>query len=62
MAKVDIRRSSGQLGGDSMATLGSLLGYASLALFALGIIFLAFLTALGIAIPIGIGICGFCGA
>jgi hypothetical protein len=62
MAKVDIRRSSGRLGGDSIATLGLLLGYANLALFALGIIFVAFLTALGIAIPIGIGVCSLCGA
>ena len=61
-AKVDIRRSGGQLGGDSIATLGLLLGYANLALFALGIIFLALLTALGIAIPIGIGVCSLCGA
>jgi hypothetical protein len=62
MAKVDIRQSEGRLGGDSLATLGLLLGYANLALAALGIIFLVFLTALGIAIPIGIGICGMCGA
>ena len=62
MAKVDIRQSNGRLGGDSLATLGLLLGYANLALAAFGIILLVFLTAVGIAIPIGIGICGMCGA
>jgi hypothetical protein len=62
MAKVDIRQSEGRLGGDSLATLGLLLGYANLALAALGIILVVFLVTLGLTIPIGIGICGLCGA
>jgi len=61
MARTDIKRSNGRLGGDTLAVFGLLLGYASLALFALGIILLAFLIALGIAIPIGFGVCGMCG-
>jgi hypothetical protein len=60
-ARVDIKHSDGRLGGESLAVLGLLLGYANLALVALGIILLAFLAALGIAIPLGIGVCGLCG-
>jgi hypothetical protein len=61
MARTDIKRSNGRLGGDTLAVFGLLLGYASLALIAVGIILLAFLIALGIAIPIGFGVCGMCG-
>ncbi len=61
VAKTDIRRSDGRLGGDGIATLGLLLGYASLSLAALAIIALVLLTALGIVIPIAIGVGGFCG-
>jgi hypothetical protein len=62
MAKADIRQSEGRLGGDSLATLGLLLGYANLAIAALGIILLVFLVVLGITIPLGIGICSAFGA
>jgi hypothetical protein len=61
MARTDIKRSNGRLSGDTLAVFGLLLGYASLALIAVGIILLAFLIALGIAIPIGFGVCGMCG-
>jgi hypothetical protein len=61
VAKADIRASDGALGGDGIATFGLLLGYANLGLAALAVIALALLTALGIAIPIGLGICGACG-
>jgi hypothetical protein len=61
IAKADIRESGGRLGGDSLATLGLLLGYANLAIAALGIILLVFLIVLGITIPLGIGICGILG-
>jgi hypothetical protein len=61
IAKVDIRESEGALGGDGIATIGLVLGYASLALVAAALIGLALLAALGIAIPLGIGICGLCG-
>lgn len=62
MAKVDIRQSEGRLEGDGLATVGLLLGYANLAIFALGLILFVLLTALGIAATFGIGICGLCGA
>lgn len=61
MARADIKQSNGRLGGDTLAVFGLLLGYASLALVAVGIILLAFLLALGIAIPLGFGVCGMCG-
>ncbi|MBI3158667.1 MAG: DUF4190 domain-containing protein [Chloroflexi bacterium] len=37
MAKKEIRESNGMLGGDGMATVGLILGYASIGLAALGI-------------------------
>ncbi|MBN1642923.1 MAG: DUF4190 domain-containing protein [Anaerolineae bacterium] len=62
VAKTDIQNSDGALGGDGIATLGLLLGYANLGLAALALIGAVLLTALGIAIPIWLGISGACGA
>jgi hypothetical protein len=50
MAKSEIKRSGGMLGGDGMATAGLILGYINLAVVALGICLLIILPLLGLAI------------
>ena len=46
------------LGGDGMATLGLVLGYANLGLAAVSIVAVVMLALLGIAIPLGLIGCG----
>lgn len=60
LAKDEIRRSQGALGGKDLATLGQVLGYANLAVVALVIVLTVLATILGIAIPLGILLCGTC--
>ncbi len=50
MAKSEIKRSGGMLGGDGMATAGLVLGYVNLALVIVGICLLIILPLLGLAI------------
>lgn len=61
-AKNEIRASSGTLNGEALAALGLALGYSSLVLAALGILLAIVLTALGIGIPLCLGMCGLCAA
>ena len=60
MAKNEIQQSEGSLGGDCMATLGLVLGYANLGLAAVSIVAVVLLGLLGIAIPLGLIGCGLC--
>lgn len=52
MAKSEIRRSNGMLGGNSAATWGLVLGYINLAVVLLGICIVALLMILGVGISI----------
>jgi hypothetical protein len=60
MARDEIRRSQGALGGQDLATLGLVLGYANLAVMALVIVLTVVAALLGIAIPLGLLLCGGC--
>jgi hypothetical protein len=60
MARDEIHRSNGALGGDTMAALGLAFGYGGLALLAAAIMLVVLLAVLGIAIPVGLGLCGLC--
>ena len=51
MAKKEIKESNGSLGGDSMATIGLVLGYISMALFVCGCLFFVLAMGLGL-IPV----------
>lgn len=48
MAKKEIKESMGNLGGDSMASIGLVLGYISIALFVCGCLF--FILAMGLGL------------
>ncbi len=58
MAKNEIRRSDGTVGGGDIAALGLALGYGNLAVAALGTITVVLLAILGIVIPVGLSVCG----
>jgi len=60
MAKGEIEKSAGTLGGDGLATVGLVLGYASIALAIVGTVVGIVLTILGIALPFGLAGCGLC--
>jgi uncharacterized protein DUF4190/zinc ribbon protein len=62
MARDEIRRSDGAVGGGDIAALGLALGYGNLAVAVLGTITVVLLAGLGIAIPVGLSICGLCAA
>jgi hypothetical protein len=51
MARAEIRRSNGQLGGGGMALAGLVLGYVQLALFVLAICLLIVLVIIGSRVP-----------
>ena len=57
MAKSEIKRSGGLLGGDGMATIGLILGYASIGLVIVGTIAAV---VFGFVLPAGILGCGLC--
>jgi hypothetical protein len=52
MAKSEIRRSNGVMGGNSAATWGLILGYVNIAFVILGMCLIFVLIALGVSIPI----------
>lgn len=52
MAKAEIRRNNGLMGGNSAATWGLVLGYINVAFLILGICLVAVLLVLGISIPV----------
>ena len=51
MAKREIRESNGRLAGDGLATIGLVLGYASLGLTVLGVCLFIVIFVFGISIP-----------
>jgi hypothetical protein len=61
MAKDEIRRGDGTIGGGDIAALGLALGYGNLAVAALGTFIVMLLAILGIAVPVGLSICGLGG-
>lgn len=59
-ARGEIKRSGGAIEGDTMATIGMLLGYANLGLAAMGIIAAVLAAIVGIAVPLFLAFCGMC--
>lgn len=51
MAKKEIRESAGRIGGESMATIGMVLGYAMIGFSLLGICIAIFALMLGVSLP-----------
>ena len=62
MAKDEIRRSDGTVGGGDIAALGLALGFGNLAVAALGTIAVVLLAILGIVIPVGLSVLSLCAA
>ena len=60
MAKGEIARSGGLASGDGLATVGLVLGYASIALAIVGSVVGIVLTILGFVLPFGLAGCGLC--